>query len=176
MPKELLKKYMPDADLIRNHKNLQFLGKKLHDPNLLHLNRHSVAIAFAVGLFCAWIPTPMQMALAAVGAFYFRGHLPIAVALVWLTNPITMPALFYFAYRVGLFVLNMPTGEFSLTAILSSDLWIPFLTGCLILAVSSAMTGYFTVQAVWHYQIAKKWQHRQHKRSRKAANPFKSTH
>jgi uncharacterized protein (DUF2062 family) len=174
MPKQFLKKYMPSADVIRNHKSLQFLGKKLHDPNLLHLNRHSVAIAFAVGLFCAWIPTPMQMALAAVGAFYFRGHLPIAAALVWITNPVTMPPLFYFAYRVGLLVLDMPVAKFSLTAVFSGDLWTPFLTGCLILAVSSALTGYFTVQAVWHYQVRKRWQRRQLKRSRKVANPFRA--
>ncbi|MDD1631223.1 MAG: DUF2062 domain-containing protein, partial [Methylococcaceae bacterium] len=62
---KLLHKFIPDHDVIKQHKNLQFLGDKLHDPNLWHLNRRSVSLAFAVGLFGAWIPTPGQMAIAA---------------------------------------------------------------------------------------------------------------
>jgi uncharacterized protein (DUF2062 family) len=175
MPKQFLKKYMPNPEMIKRHKNLQFLGEKLHDPNLWHLNRRSVSIAFAVGLFCAWIPTPTQMALAAIGAFYFRGNLSIAVGLVWLTNPITMPPLFYFAYLVGLWVLNMPSAaEFSLDAVLSGGLWIPFLTGCLIVGVLSSAAGYFGIQAFWHYHVSKKWTRRQIKRGQKPANPFRA--
>lgn len=173
--KEFLKKYMPNPEMLKKHESLQFLGEKLHDPNLWHLNRHSVAIAFAVGLFCAWIPTPMQMAFAAIGAFYFRGNLPIAVGLVWLTNPITMPPLFYFAYRIGLSVLNMPSAvEFSLEAVLSGGIWIPFLTGCLIMGIICSSVGYFGIQSAWYFYTKRKWAHRKLKRSRKPANPFRA--
>ena len=141
---KLLHKFIPDHNVIKQHKNLQFLGDKLHDPNLWHLNRRSVAMAFAVGLFGAWIPTPGQMAIAAIGAFYFRANLPISVGLVWITNPVTMPPLFYFAYLVGLTVLNLPAASFSLDAILSGEILFPFLTGCLILgkfALQRAILG-----------------------------------
>lgn len=175
MPRQFLKKYMPNPEMVKKHKSLQFLGEKLHDPNLLHLNQRSVSIAFAVGLFCAWIPVPMQMVLAAIGALYFRGNLPIAVGLVWLTNPVTMPPLFYFAYLVGLSVLNMPSAaEFSLEAVLSGGLWIPFLTGCFILGVLCSTLGYFGIQGFWTYHVRTKWKHRQLKRGRKAVNPFKA--
>jgi uncharacterized protein (DUF2062 family) len=174
MPKQFFKKYMPNADMIKKHKSLQFLGEKLNDPNLWHLNRRSVSIAFAVGLFFAWIPTPLQMAMAAVGAVYFRGNLPIAIALVWVTNPMTMPPLFYFAYELGLSVLNLPSVEFSMATVLSGDILIPFLTGCLILAVIFSTAGYFAIQGFWRYYIGKKWTRQQLKRGRKAVNPFRA--
>jgi len=173
---KLLHKYIPDPNVIKKHKNLQFLGDRLHDPNLWHLNRRSVSMAFAVGLFCAWIPTPGQMAIAAIGAFYFRANLPISVGLVWITNPVTMPPLFYFAYRVGLTVLNLPAASFSLNAILSGDILFPFLTGCLILGLVSATAGYFGISNFWRYQAGKKWGIRQQTRKTPSSkkNPFKA--
>jgi len=176
MPKELLKKYMPHPEIIKNHKNLQFLGAKLHDPNLWHLNRRSVSMAFAVGLFCAWIPTPGQMAIAAIIAFYVRANLPISVALVWITNPITMPPLFYFAYLVGVYALNLPTADFSMDAILSGELLFPFLTGCLMLGIICSTAGYFGFSYFWRYHTINKWRHRQQHRQQLARtkNPFRS--
>lgn len=176
MPKELLKKYMPHPEIIKNHKNLQFLGAKLHDPNLWHLNRRSVSMAFAVGLFCAWIPTPGQMAIAAIAAFYMRANLPISVALVWLTNPITMPPLFYFAYLVGVYALNLPTANFSMDAILSGELLFPFLTGCLMLGIICSTAGCFGFSYFWRYHTTNKWQRRQQHRQQLARtkNPFRS--
>ena len=142
MPKQFIEKMMqrfiPDPEFIKQHKNLQFLGDRLHDPNLWHLNRRSISMAFAVGLFFAWVPSPTQMAMAAVAALYFRANLPISVILVWITNPITMPPLFYFAYRVGLWFMNRPSPAddfvFSVDGIWSGlgNIWEPFLLGCLI--------------------------------------------
>ena len=173
---KLLHKFIPDHDVIKQHKNLQFLGDKLHDPNLWHLNRRSVSMAFAVGLFCAWIPTPGQMAIAAIGAFYFRGNLPISVGLVWITNPVTMPPLFYFAYLVGLSVLNLPAASFSLDAILSGDILYPFLTGCLIIGIVCSSAGYFGIDYFWRYHATKKWATRKQtlKNLTSKKNPFKA--
>ncbi len=154
---------MPDPEKIKQQKSLQFLGDRLHEPNLWHLNRHSVALAFAVGLFSAWVPTPGQMAIAAVAAFYFRANLPISVALVWVTNPVTMPPMFYFAYFVGLKALGDPAPgegfEFSVENIMASlgDIGGPFLLGCLILGIISSAMGYFGIQAFWKYYVNKKW-------------------
>jgi hypothetical protein len=176
MPKKFIKKYLPNPETIKKHKSLQFLGDKLHDPNLWHLNRHSVSMAFAVGLFCAWIPTPTQMAIAAVGAVYFRSNLPLSVALVWITNPITMPPLFYFAYIVGLWVLNVPGAAFSLDAVLSGEILLPFLTGCLVLGVTCAIIGQYGILYLWNYYIQRKWAERRVKRAHAAShNPCRST-
>lgn len=173
---KLLHRFIPDHDVIKQHKNLQFLGERLHDPNLWHLNRRSVSMAFAVGLFCAWIPTPGQMAIAAVGAFYLRANLPISIGLVWLTNPVTMPPLFYFAYLVGLTILNLPAATFSLDAVLYGDILLPFLTGCLVLGIICSTAGYFCINYFWRYHAAKKWTTRQQTRKSPATkkNPFKA--
>ena len=168
MPKKLLKKFMPDPEKLKQQKSLQFLGDRLHEPNLWHLNRKSVSLAFAVGLFAAWIPTPGQMAIAAVAAFYFRANLPISVALVWVTNPLTMPAMFYFAYIVGLWSLGIdssaPELDFSLENIFSSlgDIGGPFLLGCLILGIISSIVGYLGIRMFWVYSVNKKWNSRNH--------------
>jgi uncharacterized protein (DUF2062 family) len=77
------------------------------------LGRKNAARAAAVGLFCAWIPIPFQMILAASLAIFFSANIPLSVALVWLTNPITMPPLFYAAYRLGAWVLQMPVNNFA---------------------------------------------------------------
>ncbi|NOQ35239.1 MAG: DUF2062 domain-containing protein [Methylococcaceae bacterium] len=173
MPKKLIKKYLPDPETLKKNKNLQFLGDRLHEPNLWHLNRRSVATAFAIGLFCAWIPTPGQMAIAAAGAFYFRGNLPISVALVWITNPLTMPPMFYFAYFIGLIFLAQPAPsadfEFSLESMMSGlgDIWQPFLLGCLILGIVSAVLGYFGIKGFWRYSVSKQWLSRKKKNAEK---------
>ncbi|MCE9969096.1 DUF2062 domain-containing protein, partial [Aeromonas salmonicida] len=89
MPKRIIKRWMPDQKTLKENKRLQLFGNLLLDNNLWHLNRRSAAGAFGVGLFMAWIPVPCQMLLAAGGAIACRVNLPLAVALVWLTNPIT---------------------------------------------------------------------------------------
>ncbi len=174
---KLIHKFIPDHDVIKQHKNLQFLGDKLHEPNLWHLNRRSVAKAFAVGLFCAWIPTPTQMAFAAIGAIYFRSNIPLSVGLVWITNPITMPPLFYFSYRVGLYFLNLPDASFSLDALLSGDILFPFLTGCLIIGLVCSLAGYIGIDYFWRHHVQKKWTERQEARKNqtpKKKEPFKA--
>ena len=65
MAKKLIRRFLPDAHKIRDHKHLRVFGTLLHDPNIWHLNRHSVAGAFAVGLFMAFVPMPLQMIPAA---------------------------------------------------------------------------------------------------------------
>ncbi|MGZ8189605.1 MAG: DUF2062 domain-containing protein [Methylococcaceae bacterium] len=174
MPKryieKLIQKHLPDPEVLINHKNLQFLGDKLRDPNLWHLSRRSVSMAFAVGMVAAWIPVPMQMVISAVGALYYRANLPIAVVLVWITNPVTMPPLFYFAYRVGLWFMDRPSPaenfQFSLDGVMSGlgDTWEPFLLGCFIMGITCSSVTYFGVRYLWARHAFKKWVERKEKR------------
>lgn len=167
MPKKFLKRFLPDHRTIRDHKHLQIFGKLLHDPNLWHLNRRSVPGAFSVGLIVAFIPVPLQMVLAAAGAIIFRVNLPISVALVWITNPITMPPLFYLQYKLGAWILREPTlpgvryspppaiTDFSFESLVEElgHIWEPFLVGTVILAVFCAVVANLGIRAIWWLHI-----------------------
>ncbi|NWF39735.1 DUF2062 domain-containing protein [Mariprofundus sp. NF] len=166
MPRRLLKKIMPDHKKIREHKHLRCFGTLLHNPALWHMNRHSVAKAFAVGLFFAWVPVPFQMVLAAGGAILFHANLPLSIVLVWLTNPLTMPPMFYGAYKLGAWLLGEELQHFEMELSFAwlqhemSLIWAPFLIGCLVLGIVSALLGFFGIQIAWRRMVVKRWRKR----------------
>lgn len=160
---------MPDHQTIKENKYLKIFGDLLHNANLWHLNRHSVAKAFAVGLFFAFIPVPFQMVLSAGIAIIVHANLPLSIALVWITNPLTMPFIFYACYLVGVWVLGVPEQEFAFQA---SWQWVldslstigpAFLVGCGLLAVIFSILGYFVIHSFWRYQTIKAWKNRPHR-------------
>ncbi len=162
MPKKLLLRFMPNREKIKAIKALEFLGDKLHRPNLWHLNRRSVSMAFAVGLWAMYTPPlPWQMAIAGVLAIYFNANLPIAVALVWITNPVTWLPMYYAAYKVGSLALGQGSFQFDQFSQLFSiekvlELGAPLLLGCLILMNVGAALGYFGVQWLWRRSLLRR--------------------
>lgn len=176
VPKRIIKRYLPDSRKIREHKHLRFFGRLLHDPNLWHLNRRSVSGAMSVGLFAAFIPIPFQMVLAAALAIPFRVNIPISVGLVWLTNPVTMPPVFYSAYKIGAWILGEPmhpvTFEVSFEWMMQelTVIWQPFLLGSLILATASAVLGNVIVRLLWRVHVLRYLKKKRIKRER-AARP-----
>lgn len=171
MARKLIRRFLPSAATVKNHPSLRFLGDLLHDPNLFHLNRHSVSLAFFVGIFIAFMPIPGQMPLAAFAALLMRCNLPIAVALSWITNPITMPAIFFATYQLGRWLLGMPpilvslelswewlVNEFSL-------IWKPLLVGSLLCGVMFGGLGYITIQLFWRWHVVKGWNKRKLRRA-----------
>jgi len=175
MAKKLIRRYLPNPHKIRDHKHLRLFGRLLHDPNLWHLNRRSVSGAAAIGLFMAFVPMPLQMIPAAALAIYFRVNLPIAVALVWLTNPVTMAPVFYFCYQLGAWVLQTPvqpvTIEPSLEWLTSEfqRVWQPFLLGSLIVSAVSAATGYFGIRLLWRWHVIRDWEKRKKARLKRGS-------
>ncbi len=170
MPKAFFKKYSPNPKQLKKNKALNILGGHLYRESLWHLNRHSVAKAFAIGLFCTWLPFPFQTVIAASLAVYFCAHIPLSVALVFVTNPITIPPMFYFAYWLGNKILLREVGDFNLelswewftTGLL--QVWQPLLFGSLILGIISSVLGYITIQLLWRYNIKRRWAERKARR------------
>lgn len=166
MAKKLIKRFMPDAHKVRNHKHLRFFGKLLHDPNLWHLNRHSTSGAAAIGLFAAFIPLPLQFAAAAALAILLRVNLPIAVTMTWISNPFTVAPIFYFAYKLGALLLGIepgamtfaPTWDWFTTQL--GGVWQPLVLGSLLLSAGSAAVGYYAVLGLWRLSVVRQWEQR----------------
>jgi len=176
MPKKTLKSLMPSAARVREIKSLHVLGDWIYETNLWHLNRYSASMAFFVGLFMAFMPIPGQMPLAALLALMLRCNLPISVCLVWITNPLTMPALFFMAYQVGALIINVPVTaiEFELSFNWLShqlaNIWQPFLLGCLICGLFFGCLGYFVISMLWRWRVSVHWRERKRRRAERLKN------
>ena len=172
MPKKFIRRFLPDHKSVKETKALQMFGTLLHEPNLWHLNRKSASGAFGIGLFFAFWPVPFQMWLSAAAAIPLRVNLPLSVATVWITNPFTMPPIFYGAYKVGATVLGVEKGDFafelSWTWLLNSVSTVgpAFLTGCGICSVIFGILGYYGLNAVWRYSVRKSWENRRQQRAK----------
>lgn len=155
--KQWLRRVTPDRHQIRDHKHLRIFGSLLNDPNLWHLNRRSVAGACAVGLFVMYLPPMGQMVMAATAAIVLRVNLPISVALVWLSNPVTIPPMYYFSYVVGSWILGHPTDAFKVDFWLEWRHWLeiiaPLTVGGLVCGAVCSATGYIAVQGLWRWNL-----------------------
>ena len=93
---------------IREHRILGYFGKTFDKRQVWHVTRHSVAKAFAVGIFSAYLPIPFEIIIAAILAFIVRANLPISVLLVWISNPFTWALLWGPPYMLGAAILGEP--------------------------------------------------------------------
>lgn len=159
MAKKILRKFLPHPDVIIHNRWIKLLGPRLQDPSLWHINRRSCSLAVALGIFCAFIPVPFQMLIAAVGAILLRVNILVAVPMVWVSNPVTMGPMYYFCYLIGVEVLATPESAFNfelsfewlLTGL--AHVWEPFLLGCLIVGIITSLAAFALVRILWHLHI-----------------------
>ena len=132
----------------------------LHDHRLWGISRRWVVPAFALGLFIAFLPFPGHTLAAALLALALRVNIPVAALATWVSNPATMLPMYYFAYRLGSYLLDMEEQPFGFD--LSIDwvthtfvnIWQPMLLGCLLLGALAALVGYVGLNGLWRYSIA----------------------
>ncbi|NCF18097.1 MAG: DUF2062 domain-containing protein [Haliea sp.] len=176
MPKKTLKSIVPSPARMQRIKSLRVLGNWIYATNLWHINRYSASMAFFVGLFVAFMPIPGQMILAALLAVLFSCNLPLSVGLVWITNPVTMPAIFYMAYKVGAMLIDVPVKdvEFELSFYWLTHsllaIWKPFLLGCLVSGLFFGSLGYFVLSMLWRWRVAHHWHQRKRRRAARELN------
>ena len=172
--RRLLRKVLPGTHELRSHTFLRrIFGRTLFDPELWHLGRNSVAHAVSIGLFMAWTPVPFQMVLAAGAALVARCNLPVAVTLVWVSNPLTVAPLFYAAHKLGEWMLDRPPDDFRIELSLRwlfeelGKVWEPLLLGCFVLGLVSALLGQVLIRLVWRAHTMVSWHDRRVQRQRR---------
>ncbi|MFL2808879.1 MAG: DUF2062 domain-containing protein [bacterium] len=152
----------------------KIIKDKLINP-VLHSNAPvpEVSLGVAVGLFLGLTPTVgVQMYLAAlvwsIYRYIFRRHfsLPVSVAMVWISNPLTMVPLYYLFLITGYWLLETQNGlSYDLfrdnlshisstegtwemivvgTRFLLIELGWPMIIGSLVYAVPGFIISYFT--------------------------------
>lgn len=165
MPKRYLQKFIPHPEKLKQNKALGILGSQIYEAELWHLTRRSVAKAFLNGLFWAALPMPFQMVAAALLAIPLKANIPLSIALVWVTNPITMPIVFYANYQVGKWITG--TGidsEFHLSVewiwMQMEHIWFPLYVGSIVSGLILGLLSYLTVLILWRLHVIKRWKER----------------
>lgn len=123
------------------------VGQRLFDPALWQLSRTGLAGGLALGTFIALTPTlGIQMALAAICAYFLRVNIPSALAACWITNPVTAPAVYLMHYELGLWLGVTPSaGELAgYTGILEN-----FIRHARPLWIGSFISGIFSATVVY---------------------------
>ncbi|MFK7159940.1 DUF2062 domain-containing protein [Marinospirillum sp. MEB164] len=181
MPRKFFKRYMPRPERLLKEKSLGFLSKQLADPGLWTLTRRSVAGAFSIGLFFAFMPMPFQMIPAALLATFFRVNLPIAVGLVWVSNPLTMPPMLYASYLFGSWLLDLPAhaptdNMWEWIHERFSHIWQPLLLGSVIFGGLAALISHLAVRLIWRWHVANSWSKRRNLKRLPSPETFALTH
>ena len=175
MPRKFFRRLTPNRHRIVSQPLLRPVAQFLGDPNIWHLNRRSVSGAVALGLFLAFIPLPGQMLMAAAGAIVIRVNIALAVAMVWVTNPLTIPPMLWIAYQVGALLtgasLDPPTGEQGVMSIGYAmeqlpAIWLPLGVGLVTLSFLSSLVGFATIRLLWRIHLMR---HKRRRRSQRFA-------
>jgi len=131
-----------------------FIEKYNIPREFLSINRKTVTRALLVGLFIAFIPMPMQMLAVLAVLPFFKFNVPIAISLVWLSNPVTMPFMYYIEYLTGNLLL-MQEGIGSVKLSIEwfqenfDDIFIPLYLGAFFYSFVVSVTVYYISNRCW---------------------------
>lgn len=177
MPKKFLRRWLHTPKFLAGHGSPRLLKPLLQDPNLFHLNRHSVSTAFFVGLFCAFLPIPGQTIIAGLLALFFGCNLPISLALIWITNPLTIPPIFFLTYELGRWLLHSPPMDFDIHlswewfTLQGRAILAPLLLGSLISGLVFGGLGFVAMYQLWRWTVVRNWENRKRRRQGKSPPP-----
>lgn len=127
----------------------------------------AAARGVAVGLFIGLTPTVgFQTVFMIVGSIMLRGNFPVAFAVSWLSNPITMGPLYWGFHQLGQFLYEIipfardPIPSWMLDG--PADTMVFTIIGSLLVATTFSVGGYFLSHWLHRLMLARR-------RARKAA-------
>lgn len=179
MPKNKIKAWLPTPEKLRENRLVAMFAPFLADPRLWQMNRNSLNRAVYVGVLAAFFPLPGQMPLAIIGALIARANIPMAVALTWITNPLTGIPVFWLAYSLGALLLGEPLIGLRAIGMILTDLtlwatadgvnpfthhkifsWQAMAVGLVLSAIITSIVLGIAFRLFWHYRTVRDWQAR----------------
>jgi len=156
-----VRRHIPSRETIDSYRVLRPFAKQLRHPELWHMNAKSVPRAVALGLGVGVIIPFMHVIIAVILAIPVRANVAIAGAFTLVVNPITIPPMYYAAYRIGSWELHHealgpdPAAAQEASSELARMLfWVhhasgPIALGILTIALSAAILGYIVSALIW---------------------------
>src|SRR6476661_2340897 len=156
-----LTRHIPTRDTVHHYRLLRPFAPHLRHPALWRMTHRSVPRAVALGLFVGVMIPVMHTAIAALLAIPLRANVAITAAFTLVVNPLTIPPMYYAAYRIGSWELHHDANLVNpaTAARVSGELgrflfWIheasgPIALGILTIAVTVAAIGYLAAALVW---------------------------
>ena len=172
MPRKTIHRFLPNINKLLDRPSLQWVRSLARDPNLFHLNRHSVSLGVAAGIFCAFLPLPGQTLIAVLLCYLVGANLPLGIMFTWISNPVTIPPIFFLTYQVGCMLMSTETVQFSAQMdwqwfkSLGNDVLKPLLVGSLFCGSIMAIFSYVSVFYLWRWKVVKNWRLRRKIRSK----------
>jgi uncharacterized protein len=168
---------LPTRQSLEQVRWLAPVAHHLADAGLWRLRSEAVARGVAIGTFWAFAVPFAQIVLAAVHCIWWRGNIPVAAAITFVTNPFTVGFWLYLGYRVGSWVVPGAApdiGNLSDAATIMQMLqaygW-PTLVGMGLFATVGAALGYAVVRTgglLWFHWRYRSAQAKRRTRSRPA--------
>ena len=145
-----------------------FIKKYKIPPEYLSTNRKMVSKAVFIGLLIAFIPMPFQMLLVLAMMPFFKFNVPIALAMCWLSNPFTMPPMYYMEYLTGAYLIGSEIAPVEMSVEWFSesidDIFVPLYVGTFFFSSIAASLGFWTVNHFWRGSVARDRKlHRKHR-------------
>lgn len=167
-----LTRHIPRRDTVHEYRLLRPFAAQLSHPSLWRMTRRSVPRGVAVGLFVAVIIPFMHTIIAALVAIPTRANVVVAAICTLVVNPLTIPPMYYAAYRIGSWELHHegPLVDKAAAARISSEIgrmlfWLhhasgPIAIGILTIAAALATFGYVAASLVWRFWSHSRWRQR----------------
>ena len=150
-----------------------FLDKYNLPRAYFNINRKMITRGVAIGLFWGFVPMPMQMLAVVATTAFLRFNVAIAIAMVWLSNPFTMPPMYYMEYLTGNFILGredidnieMTMEWFSANI---GDIFVPLYVGTAFYSIVVSIIVYFVLNWLWIHSVKSERDERKNKNDNKS--------
>lgn len=154
-----LRAMAPSREQLEATPGIRRLAPYLAHPMLWCWSRRGVALGVAIGLFVGLLIPVAQILFVAIAAVFLRANVAIGAVGTFVSNPLTVPPIYYAAYQLGAWI----TGTSANADISLADPWslyenlssigLPLFTGLATIATLAALVGYLLVSQVWIWRV-----------------------